>query len=246
MESNGLNFWLQFDPSDWRYAHGAAIVSFLNYLNKESDQFVLKGGTALMLCYGLKRFSEDIDLDCRKQDIKEIVRRFCQAKGFEMRVAKDTPSVKRCYINYGQDQTPLKVEVSYRDQTLDSQQYPQINGIKVYSIEDLAIKKNSAYQGRDKIRDLFDLSFICNHYLDQLSPTTIKTIRENVMYKGIEQFDFLLATQEDSLINKDQLAVDFLEMHEKLGLLNDQVPDILKKDNLTSTISKTEVKGRKL
>jgi len=32
-------------------------------ISKDNSSIVLKGGTALMLCYGLERFSEDIDLD---------------------------------------------------------------------------------------------------------------------------------------------------------------------------------------
>ena len=61
------------EEKDWQTNHGNFIEAFLLFLNKQTDQFVLKGGTALSLCYGLDRFSEDIDLDGRKQDIKEIV-----------------------------------------------------------------------------------------------------------------------------------------------------------------------------
>ena len=46
-----------------RELHKTVITNFLAFLNKSSDQFVLKGGTSLMMCYGLNRFSEDIDLD---------------------------------------------------------------------------------------------------------------------------------------------------------------------------------------
>lgn len=64
------------------------MVSYLLLLNKRTDQFILKGGTALARCYGLDRFSEDIDLDGTKQDIKEITKRFCDRFGFTLRVAK--------------------------------------------------------------------------------------------------------------------------------------------------------------
>ena len=40
--------------------------------------------------------------------------------------------------------------------------------------------------------------------------------------KGIEKFDYLVATQQDTLIDKDRLAEGFLKMHEKLGLLLDE------------------------
>ena len=63
--------------NDWRDTHGKVILDFLKCLNKETDQFTLKGGTALLTCYGLDRFSEGIDLDGRKRDIRETARRFC-------------------------------------------------------------------------------------------------------------------------------------------------------------------------
>ena len=35
--------------------------------NVINTPMVLKGGTALLLCYGLDRFSEDLDFDCEKR-----------------------------------------------------------------------------------------------------------------------------------------------------------------------------------
>ena len=214
------------EEKDWQTNHGNFIEAFLLFLNKQTDQFVLKGGTALSLCYGLDRFSEDIDLDGRKQDIKEIVKRFCVNHGVNFRAAKDTATVKRCIIDYGNDVHPLKIEVSYRNKNLGleeaSKDWTQIHGIKVYDIDALARMKAMAYQGRDKIRDLYDLSFIVNNFSDGLSHQTKGMIRDTLSYKGIEQFDYLVATQQDTLIDKDRLAEGFLKMHEKLGLLLDE------------------------
>ena len=82
--------------------------------------------------------------------------------------------------------------------------------------------KCAAYAGRDKIRDLYDLTFICNHFFERLSPQTKALIRSAVEYKGIEQFDYLLQNQPDKLINAAKLAEDFLEMYDRLGLLYDK------------------------
>ena len=95
---------------DWKELHEKILISYLLLLNKQTDQFILKDGTALSRCYGLDRFSEDIDLDGHKQDIKEPTRRFCDRFGFTMRVAKDTSTVKRCLIDYGGLEKPLKIE----------------------------------------------------------------------------------------------------------------------------------------
>ena len=190
------------ETDKWQLLHGRFIHSFLLLLNKQTDQFVLKGGTALSICYGLNRFSEGIDLDGRKQDIKEIVRRFSTQHNIKFRIAKDTPTVKRCLMDYGNPLHPLKIEVSYRNRDLDiseaAKDWTRINGINVY---------------------------------EKLSYPTRATIRDTLSYKGIKQFDYLVATQNDPLIDKDKLADGFLKMHEKLGLLMDQFPEKKKKDN---------------
>lgn len=203
----------------WRVKHIEVIHLFLNYLNNLTGDFVLKGGTALMLCYGLDRFSEDIDLDGTNRSIGDIVSDFCTKERFSYRVAKDTDTVKRFMINYGNVGKPLKVEVSFRKKMISKEEIVTINGIVVYTVDILCAMKANAYAGRDMIRDLYDLSFICNRYWDVLSDVSKAVVRNAVGHKGIEQFDFVLKYQEDDIIDKDKLESDFLEMYDKLGLL---------------------------
>jgi len=81
--------------------------------------------------------------------------------------------------------------------------------------------KVSAYAGRDKIRDLFDVTFICSNYFEQLSPQTVSLLRSTVEHKGLAQFDYVMRTQPDELVDSSKLAEDFLNMYDKLGLLPD-------------------------
>ncbi len=92
--------------NDWRIKHREVIVSFLEYLNMITGNFILKGGTALFLCYHLDRFSEDIDLDGREKGLVELVNGFCAERGYSFRVAKATDTVERCFVNYGNDGHP--------------------------------------------------------------------------------------------------------------------------------------------
>lgn len=69
---------------DWRPEHGKTIYSFLEYLNKRSDNFILKGGTALLTCYELDRFSEDIDLDGKRmEERKKLLERIGLTEGLD-------------------------------------------------------------------------------------------------------------------------------------------------------------------
>ena len=216
---------------DWRKKHGEVINDFLIFLNKHTKDYVLKGGTSLMLCYKLDRFSEDIDLDCaHSQQIKAIVDEFCSNRNYKYRIAKDTNTVKRFMIHYGSEEKPLKIEISYRKKYISPDDYSYINGITVYKIDEICRMKTHAYSSRDRIRDLYDLTFICNNYWEELSDNTIKSIQDCVSYKGIEQFDYLIATQSDPLIDNEKLADDFLTMYDKLGLLMEE--ETLVKDTL--------------
>ena len=208
--------------SDWRERHGEVIAAFVRYLNAKTRNFILKGGTALYLCYRLDRFSEDVDLDGREKGLIALVDGFCAENGYSFRVAKDTDTVERCMIHYGNAGKPLKIEASYRRREIPSDEITEINGIRVYNIEPLCVMKVNAYAGRDKIRDLYDVTFICNNYFDRLSPQTVALMRGAVEHKGIAQFDYVMRDQPDELIDSDKLALDFLSMYDRLGLLLDK------------------------
>lgn len=218
--------------NDYIKNHKKIIDEFLRYLNGISDDYILKGGTALMCCYHLDRLSEDIDFDSlNKRGIRNIVSEFCKANSFSYRLAKDSPTTLRYMIHYSENDKPLKIETSFRRKHIASEETFRINGIRVYNINTLCIMKSAAYQMRDKIRDLFDLSFIINNYYNDLDKSTILNVQQALAYKGLEQFDYLAETQQDELINKDDLADSFMNALDKLDLLVDS--DVLKRHNTT-------------
>ena len=65
--------------------HIEIMRNFLTELNKETDTFILKGGTSLLLAYGLDRFSENIDLDGEKRHLKGFIESYSQKHGFSFR-----------------------------------------------------------------------------------------------------------------------------------------------------------------
>ena len=204
--------------SDWTTRHGQAMADFLQYLNSRTSNLVLKGGTALTQCYGLTRFSEDLDFDGISREIGAILISFARERGYGLSVGKDTETVQRFYLDYGVANHRLKVETSYRRQHIPEEDVVKVAGITVYTINRLASQKGVAYGARERLRDLNDVAFMINNHAEQIHPETISAIRDAVAFKGIEQFDYLIETQHDELINTDVLAVEFLTMWEKLGL----------------------------
>lgn len=67
------------------------------------DNFILKGGTALLLYYGLDRFSEDIDLDSRTRnmDITKSLNNLIKKEGWNYHIKKNTDTTFRVMIDYG-------------------------------------------------------------------------------------------------------------------------------------------------
>ena len=131
--------------------------------------------------------------------------------------------------NYRNEYKPLKIEVSYRNPTgITDDDTNIINNIRVYDISTLAVQKAIAYAGRDTIRDLYDLVFICDKYIEELSEDTKGFIKGVFIAKGLEHFDYVMNTQEDSLIDKKALANSFLLVWDKFGLLdNEEERDML-------------------
>ena len=205
-------------------AHKALILKFLTYLNSRTSNFVLKGGTALMVCYSLSRFSEDIDLDAvnRSKDVLPIIKQFCADNNLYCRVAKDTNTVKRCIVHYSvpdgsehYDAT-LKIEVSYRG--ADSR-ITCVSDMTVYTIECLFKLKMNALLGRDALRDIFDVLFIYKNYAASFQPSLIQDFKQVLIAKGSDAIIETIATQSDALINNSVLEDMYIQVCESLGVI---------------------------
>lgn len=105
------------------------------------NNYILKGGTALKLYYGLDRYSDDVDLDSISgyMNIKNHLSRHRNYKNWEIIHKKDTPTVARFMIDYhasNQNSTyPLKIEISARNKLLlenNYLKYQTIDGVNIY------------------------------------------------------------------------------------------------------------------
>ena len=130
------------------------------------DNFVLKGGTALSLFYGLDRYSEDLDFDAKSNNM-DFTKQLKKHKNFadwNISIKKNTGVVFRAMLDYGANSHlgayPLKIEVSNRNKSLlqnNLLEYSKINGVNVYGIKELINMKATAFFFFFKIRDFYDL-----------------------------------------------------------------------------------------
>lgn len=150
---------------------------------RTGDNFVLKGGTALLPVYGLPRFSTDLDFDGRRTGVNltASLRAGAEAAGtptHNLRTAKSTWAVRRHMVHYRDDaMKPLKVEVSYRQaDQIDEADVTVIDGIRTYTIDKLASLKIDALVNRTKARDIFDTSYLLARYPEATTDSDLQRI----------------------------------------------------------------------
>lgn len=184
---------------------------------------VLKGGTALLLCYGLDRFSEDLDFDAPKRfNVAARVERLMPrvAMQHDIRVVKDTETVQRLKIHYEARQPPgvqrlLKIETSFR-QTPASEDVRLHDGIRVYVLPRLVEQKLHAFAQRTTARDLYDVAFLTRVHATAFSPAAWQTLHEAASDLDALEERFLPAFEDDAILNPDQLPDLLLQLQEAL------------------------------
>jgi hypothetical protein len=91
------------------------------------------------------------------------VKRFCKYKNYKFNEKKNSVHGQRFMIDYNCNGQLLKIETRVRG-VIPKESVVVINGIKVFELNVIAKMKLNAYVERDKIRDMYDVSFIINNY----------------------------------------------------------------------------------
>jgi predicted nucleotidyltransferase component of viral defense system len=191
-----------------------------------SEKAVLKGGTALFLCYGLDRHSEDMDFDAHGKLNFDKVKRIINNTFKKMNLATDEPIIKkntdttkRLMYHYELSDNsmgrayPLKIEFSYRDaEEIRENDYTTVKGIKVYKIDALAKRKLNAFLDRTAARDIYDIDFLLRKHPSVFS----EEMKNEIMKKTADElsgvlhdskeFDYILKN-----VDADELALRLLE-----------------------------------
>ena len=184
-----------------------------------NDNFVLKGGIALSLYYGLNRYSEDIDLDAKSNnmDITKLLKSNKNFRDYNITIKKDTDTVFRTMLDHARQSHlgnyPLKIEVSNRNKIFLQQgslTYTNIDGVNVYNISELIDMKIAAFNGRDKVRDLYDLNFLLNKYPEYFDHKQLWQINERIAYCGADELNMLLADEvkKHKLISNENIDLN--------------------------------------
>ncbi|MEH6591276.1 MAG: nucleotidyl transferase AbiEii/AbiGii toxin family protein [Halioglobus sp.] len=193
--------------------------------HKKELPMILKGGTALRLCYNLDRFSESLDFDCAKalnldSTIKEIFAQLGKGKS-QLRnptvdITKDTKTVRRYRITYG-DGISLKLETSLRG-TPDDKHLTELNGILTYKIDQLIKQKFGALNGRTAARDLHDVIYLYEHFLNHFGKEEIAEIAALYDNQSSILEEYTSAYSEDTVLSISDLLEDltkFIDLYDE-------------------------------
>jgi predicted nucleotidyltransferase component of viral defense system len=184
-------------------------------------QMVLKGGTALLLCYGLDRFSEDLDFDSPKkfnikQRVENTFAKFCSS--YEVKTVKDTATVQRLKSHYQgiNGDRLLKIETSFR-QAPSPDTVVIVNGIRTYTISTLIDQKIQALIGRTAARDLYDVAFLARTYRSDFSVAAIQMLTAIMADVDAVEYRFMEAFEEDELMDEKMLPELILQISSNLS-----------------------------
>ena len=217
--------------------HCEVMQACLNTIQKDKP-LILKGGTALMLGYGLERFSEDLDFDIAdtytgKGTIKlDSVLKNALPYGVklqELALRKDTPSVTRYILHYQyQDISDrLKIEISYRT-PVKTDDITHKNGNRFLSISKIADFKINAVldnnsDARTKARDLFDTAFILKNYANKVNPALLNQLKQVDMNKLLSRYEQAFIGDEimqRHKISADEVILSLVESLDKIQSTN--------------------------
>lgn len=131
-----------------------------------SNALGFKGGTAIMLFYGLPRFSVDLDFNLLIKEKEDVV--YSKVRDIILKYGKIKDEAKKHFgvivvLDYGQNERNLKIEISNRE-GLDSYEIKNYLGIPIQVMRESGLFANKlcALLDRGEIinRDVFDCYFL--------------------------------------------------------------------------------------
>lgn len=219
---NGWKEVTELDLAERQRVHRAIMQAICEIIAEEDKPLVLKGGTSLLLGYDLDRFSEDLDFDLTKEinghvnmesvckaAVKRLSKQGIVVKLEQCKVLKNTETTHRCrpVFSMGEGATMLSIRIEVSSRALpDPTTIDRINGIKVYTVDEIARLKLLAAQEtkgrnyRTAARDLHDLAFIADQWDHEVREELLEEMQEFFSNPEYLLERYSSAYDEDSLL----------------------------------------------
>ncbi|MFN4974125.1 MAG: nucleotidyl transferase AbiEii/AbiGii toxin family protein [Bacteroidota bacterium] len=169
--------------------------SLLKQLMREPDlhDLFLVGGTALSLLYGHRK-SEDLDLFATERiDNKQVVQKLSEIFKERMSVHTNNPKFGIfCFIDN------VKVDIVEHGHPLIAAT-KAVEGVRMFSVEDIIAMKVQAIFGRAKKKDFWDIAELLEHYTieDFVSFHQKKYSTQNLLITVPQALTYFAEAEED-------------------------------------------------
>ncbi len=153
-------------------------IEVLNFLNTHRflNKLVFCGGTMLRLCYGLNRFSVDLDFWLlKKMDVKKLFEpiKECLSQSYIISDAMNKYWTILYEIKSPEYPRSLKIEIRKTTKKIKLEKAIAFSKyanyqvlVNVPSLKDMMNEKINAFLDRKEIRDLFDIEFLFKKGVD--------------------------------------------------------------------------------
>lgn len=132
---------------------------FLTAFFASDDHFFLTGGAALIGFYGLTRATKDLDLFTLDEDAfghsEQSIKQVAEIIGLELSVLRAFPHFRRYHLQSDSETLELDIVCEFAPQVFPNK--PIIDGVRLDSLDEIAVNKVCALVGRSEVRDLWDL-----------------------------------------------------------------------------------------
>lgn len=172
-------------------------MEVLDRLNSKKllDNLVLTGGTMLRLCYGLNRFSVDLDFwVVKKMEFHKLLLSIkeCISKQYTIEDCANKFNTLLFEIRSKDYPRSLKIEVRKEPRKISTEKmiaYSTHSNTQVFVntvvLKDMMAAKIEAFLNRKEVRDLFDLEFLVKKGIS----LGVDTVKLEQVLKGIGSLD---------------------------------------------------------
>ena len=189
-------------------------LELLDKLNsgKLLNSMVFGGGTMLRLCFGLNRFSVDLDFWVIKDrcDFKDMFRNIKKhlSEYYSLKDSADKFNTLLFEIKSREYPRSLKIEIRKEKKKIKIDRaiaYSKYSNLQVFcnivSLEDMMKSKIEAFLDRKEIRDVFDIEFLYKKRIKpDLSPETKEKLLKTI--EGLSKNDYTVKL--GSLLEKNE------------------------------------------
>jgi len=195
------------------------------------DNLIFTGGTMLRLCYGLNRFSVDLDfwlykkIDTEKyfNQLKELLSKF-----YSVRDAENKFHTKLFEVKSKDYPRSLKIEIRKKNEKVKTEfaiAYSQYSNtqvmVRTLSLQEMMSSKIETFLSRREIRDLFDIEILLKKGIElKASKEELKRLLDGV--KSLSKKDYsiklgsILDSEQRKYYEKENFKILIMKIKELL------------------------------